>query len=182
MIKLLIAITIVAQLLIPASMILRYESVLDHGELMRFEVRPVDPVNPFRGRYVRLNFSQERVPSKNNEKLPQRSDAYALISVDDQGLANVTSLSVNKPENGTYLKVSVRYRSAGLYSFRYPFDRYYANEAKAPKIEGALRDRRDNTLDDLKVVAEIKIKDGFGVIEELYVGKQTIHEYLQHNK
>jgi uncharacterized membrane-anchored protein len=53
------------QLGVPAAMVLREEATLRGGAELRFRAGPVDPVDPFRGRYVALSLEIER------ERLPE---------------------------------------------------------------------------------------------------------------
>ncbi|MBK6341440.1 MAG: GDYXXLXY domain-containing protein [Flavobacteriales bacterium] len=54
-----------AQLAVPAWMIAGRERVLSQGEVFKFKTAPIDPRDPFRGEYVRLDFEAESaVPGK----------------------------------------------------------------------------------------------------------------------
>ena len=48
------------QLAVPVAMIARREIALRQGESFRFRCAPVDPVDPFRGRYVDLQFDEQQ--------------------------------------------------------------------------------------------------------------------------
>ncbi|HUR30287.1 MAG TPA: GDYXXLXY domain-containing protein, partial [Saprospiraceae bacterium] len=50
------AIMVLVQLYVPASMIMESEKVLKEGKEFKFKTAPVDPTDPFRGKYVELNF------------------------------------------------------------------------------------------------------------------------------
>lgn len=171
------------QLGVPASMILSYEDILSEGTEYRFKVRPVDPADPFRGRYVRLAFDEEEVrgedqPALSIESIPDKQRfAFARIETGANGLAEVIALSGKEPTQGDFIKVDVRIYNKKLYRINFPFDRYYAEESKAPNIENVVASRRrldEGTL----ITAQVHIKNGRGVIAELFVGGQTIHEYL----
>ena len=66
----------VAQLAIPAWMLVSRERVLAEGEPHRFECAPVDPVDVFRGRYVALGFTEN--PVKVPEEWPHSSYGRAV--------------------------------------------------------------------------------------------------------
>ncbi len=51
-----------AQLAVPAWMIVGEERVLRDGRQLKLQTRPVDPADFFRGRYVALGFAVEEVP------------------------------------------------------------------------------------------------------------------------
>jgi hypothetical protein len=69
-----------------------------------------------------------------------------------------------------------------VYYIEYPFDRYYMNEDAAPEAERiyAAQARRpamddEPSRDDYVVV---RIRDGDGVIEQLYLRAQPVEELL----
>jgi len=173
------------QLLVPASMIYSYETTLSKGTTYRFEVIPVDPADPFRGRYVRLGFAvefvEEGVYIQGQETLiDTRGDAFALITQSSNGLAKIAALSISEPKSGDYLKVQVFRSKDRVYRIDFPLDRYYAEESKAPNIERVTQNWRGTESEQPELVtAEVNIYAGKGVISELYVGDQTIHDYLQ---
>lgn len=53
---LLFALLCVAQWAVPLAMVQRAERTLSEGTAYRFRTAPVDPADPFRGRYVTLDF------------------------------------------------------------------------------------------------------------------------------
>lgn len=183
--KILLALILIAQVSVPAFMVYRYESTLTSGTEYRFEVRPYDPYDPFRGRYVDLVFAERTVLYKGDEEISHGDFAYATLKVGADGHAKLVELFTQEPTTGDYLKV--RYRSwshndSSERSVSFIFDRYYANEKKAPNIELEVQQRSREIEESEKVTALVKIKDGLGVIEELYVGDLTIHDYLRNKK
>src|SRR5882724_1990071 len=49
-----------AQIAVPATMVVEHQRTIASGPPWRFQTAPVDPSDPFRGRYVRLGFSATR--------------------------------------------------------------------------------------------------------------------------
>ena len=47
------------QLLVPAKMIWDQEEVMRDGKVFRFKTEPIDPNDPFRGKYITLSFQEE---------------------------------------------------------------------------------------------------------------------------
>ena len=177
-----------AQVYAPVSMMLRYEHILDTGTPFRFAVEPIDPADPFKGRYVRLNFpiqqglmSDLEQPIKKNNFVP-RGKAYAILSTNDDGLAMISKIVASEPNDGDYVAVKSRYFLEEKYSIRFPFDRYYAEESKAPKIESLVWNwQGDENQGQSRpaVIAQVHIKNGHGVISELYVDDIPILDYLE---
>ena len=52
------------QLFVPAQVILQQESVLETGNVYRFKTQPVDPNDPFRGKYITLNYAISSVKTQ----------------------------------------------------------------------------------------------------------------------
>jgi len=186
--KIILSLVILAQLVVPAFMVYKYENTLKNGELYRFKVRPIDPYDPFRGRFVYLSFDRQLVTYNGAESIKYGEFVFASLSKDTEGKAVFNEMFTEKPTTGNYLKVKffkdygVYDKPANVYKIGFIFDRYYSRESKALKIENAIAEnsRRQGIADEEieTVTAAVRIKDGLGVIEELYVGDLTIHEYL----
>lgn len=191
---------IIAQIFIPAAMIQRYESTFQNGSLYKFEVAPVDPVDPFKGRYVRLNFpiANWNVKYQSEDKFKRKDKIYATLKINSEGYAVIDQLykSLPKDSDQEYLKVTVRsvynkYSQAELasYSISLPFDRYYAKETKAPEIERRVMNQDRNT-GELTIPntstssntptssVDVRVLNGFGVIEQLYIEGKAVEEFF----
>ena len=178
------ATTILAQLYVPTSMTQRYENILNTGESYLFKVVPRDPADPFKGRYVHLTFPEDsgqiselKGGAESIRELKRNDSAYAVYEKDELGFAKLVNLHAAKPENSNYIKVKMRFSYDNTYNFKLPFNRYYAEESKAPKIE-ALLWRRDQE-NQREFYADVRVKDGYGVIAELYVDETPILDYLR---
>lgn len=166
----------VLQLLIPASMIGKREAALRHGTAYRFKTRPVDPHDPFRGRYVALQFEENSVKLE-GESVEQGRKLFAEVYEGEDGFAKLGKAGTDRPESGDYIKVRAIYRSGGSLRVNLPFDRYYMNEKRAPEAEraywGANRGTNRNTF------AVVKVLDGMAVTEGLYIDGVHVLEYLE---
>ena len=47
---------VLVQLFVPANMILEQEDILKNGTPYKFKTAPIDPYDPFRGKYVWLGY------------------------------------------------------------------------------------------------------------------------------
>lgn len=193
-----------AQLAVPAWMIAGQERVLARGEVYRFRLRPADPYDPFRGRYLQLAFADNMAPAPGvaRERLYGQK-LCAKIVVDAEGFAKVESLSVKPPAEGPYVWVrTLGDWGDGKVRFDLPFDRYYLREDLAPKAEALLRERlrppeplsrpsdgpmTGEEMEALKawherpaegVYATVRILNGRAALEELYVDGEPILKYL----
>ncbi len=177
-----------AQLYTPVSMALRYEDVLSTGTSYRFLVEPIDPADPFKGRYVRLTFPIERGTlsslgaSIDKDEFKRKDKAFITLDNNPQGRAVISNILREKPASGDYIAVKINYLYDDKYGIDLPFDRYYAEEFKAPKIESIVWDRNRLREDAPEIIADVRIKEGAGVIAELYVGDVPILEFLKLEK
>ncbi len=190
---LILGITVALQLLIPVSMILKHEKVMRDGSLYRFKTRPIDPVDPFQGRYVQLGFENDYIVAPTNAIEPARNErVYVTLGTDPAGLCKMTGWSRSKPEQGNYLKLKYwgkkynwsakddNQRYSGL-QFKLPFDRFYMEESKAPRAERLVRNRRINRSDEntnlfINCWANVRVLNGAGLIEDVLVDGTPIGE------
>ena len=165
----LFAIVCLSQLIFAGLGIARYEHVLSAGTRYRFETAPVDPLDLFRGRYVQLSFTQERCPLPLPHGEIEDHKAYAVLGVDDRGFAKVTSLVAAPPSKGDYVAVTA-YSDYGANEqgtrLSFAFDRFYAEEHRAPELERRYRDQaRDSST--APAYALVRVLDGVAVLEDL---------------
>ena len=170
----------IIQLAVPLYMGWRWENILQTGRQYTWVTAPVDPYDALRGRYVDLRFKEMNGPILDNAQLNYGQTAYAMIAEDQNGYAFISGISASRPEGGegdSYIKIRVSYVQDGnVAHFVLPFKRYYMREDLAPIAEQAYR----NTAGKSATVL-VRVKDGYGVMEELYIGDQTIYEYLRIN-
>lgn len=168
------------QIVTPLSMITRRESVLKNGVQFKFKTAPVDPYDAFRGRYVALRIEGDNVSRPKGVPLNYGQNVYALIAIDEQGFAKFSTLSTSKPQGVPYIQVKVRYVSGDNVQLDLPFDRYYMEEKAAPVTEEIYRQHSRQDKQDAYLL--VRVKDGFAVIEELYVGGRRIEEAVRDAK
>lgn len=165
----------VIQLAQPLYMVWRWEDILQTGHAYQWMTAPVDPYDALRGRYVDLRFKEIKGPVAYGEDLNYGQKAYAAIDADVNGYAYISSVSAGKPQSGDYVAVRVAslIRGGEVY-VTLPFKRYYMREDLAPLAEKVYQRSagKDGTV-------TVRIKNGLGVVEQLYIGGQTIDEYLR---
>lgn len=166
-----------AQLLVPLSMIVRREIVLKEGLQFKFKVAPVDPYDAFRGRYVALQIDESSVPQVKGIKLKNGQAVYALIGVDAQGFAKLTGVLTSRPQGRAYICARALSTYSNKVYLNLPIDRYYMEEKSAPLAEKIYQRHARRDKQDAYVL--VRIKDGFAVIESLYVGGQRIEDAVK---
>jgi uncharacterized membrane-anchored protein len=140
-----VAAAVVVQLALVAVAVSGQLSARLTGDEYSFRVEPVDPIDPFRGAYVALDYP-DLVP--NNENLPgDRGDVFLPLTEDGEVWAAGTPTRT-RPDDGPYLACTDR-----NYEIRCGIDSWFLPQDDARELEGAIRDG--------DVVARVRI-DGRG--------------------
>ncbi|MDD2751640.1 MAG: GDYXXLXY domain-containing protein [Candidatus Omnitrophica bacterium] len=167
----------VLQLAVGFSMIAQREKVLRQGKQFRFKTIPVDPYDAFRGRYIALRIGADKVKKPQGLNLQYGERVYALISVNSQGFAEFSELTKQRPQTGDFIESKVNSFSGDYIMIELPFERYYMQEEAAPSAEKVYQQRARDRKEDTYIT--VRVKDGFGVIEGLYIGTQRIEDYIK---
>ena len=164
------------QLALPAARIRLYEQTLHEGKAFKFRTAPVDPYDAFRGRYVALGFEAGDAAWSGKDKAGHDRKIFALVETGPDGFARFTSASPNRPASGDFLEAKSSY-SAGDNRVRVdvPFDRFYMTEKLAPDAERVYREHSANRR-ERDAYAIVRIRDGLGVIEQVFVGDKPLAE------
>jgi uncharacterized membrane-anchored protein len=174
---LMLVLLFLVQLAVPASMILGREMTLRDGQQFRFRTAPVDPYDPFRGRFVALNLDAASVPLPKDMKLKYRQKVLVRLAVDEAGFAYCRDIVSKPTQEGTYLTARVQSWNKKTVRLQLPFDRYYAEEDLAPEIERAYRAHSRRSKQEAFIT--VRVRDGHGVLEELYIADLPVAEYLR---
>lgn len=167
------------QIAIPAQMILNRESILKTGEAYKFKTVPIDPADPLKGKYIRLDYENEFVNTE-NENWQRGQEIFVVLAIDSLGFAIPTQAFVDPPSAGDFVRAKVRYNTTydkKLY-FDYPFDEFYMNENKAYAAEVAYRDAQRDTIPN-NAYALVFIKNGDAVLENVFINDIPIVEYIE---
>ena len=171
----LFAVMALLQLAVPAGMILSRERTLAQGEAFKFRTAPVDPYDAFRGRYVSLRIENAEAAWPQAKAPTYGQTVYATIETGADGFARFGAASLSRPKDKPYLKVQAGVATdKGGITLQLPFDRFYMEETKAPAAEQAYREHNRRGAQDAYVV--LRVRDGAGVIENLFVGGKPIAE------
>lgn len=170
----LFALLCLVQLSVPASMIARQERTLARGTSYRFRVAPLDPYDPFRGRYLRLTFPDMTVAVDDEHEFRIDQKVFGVLQADEEGFDRVVRVSPQPPASGDYLRVKITRLGAGQVDVWLPFERYYLAENLAPRAERAYREHVRQNSSDAYVTA--RVLDGNGVLQELFVAGMPIEK------
>lgn len=166
------------QLAVPASMIARHELTLQYGRQYRFQTAPVDPYDPFQGRYVALSLQANTAPTLPGITLTLGQRVYAILTEDAAGFATIASLSLAPPGGDTYFQTSVNYVNDDRVQIALPFDRYYTDEHLAPAAERAYWQHSRPQAREAYIT--VRVRKGLAVLEELYIAGKPLREFLQY--
>jgi uncharacterized membrane-anchored protein len=166
---------VIAQAIVPLYLTVKSEIILAQGKEFKFRVRPVDPYDPFRGRYTSLGMMQSAADVLYG--VPEEGSAYAVLQVKDS-FAETSYLTADRPAEGAdYVQVRIdninTYNGKRTASFRYPFDRIFYNEKIAPEIDKVFWSFRGI------VYVTVFIKDGTANIGKLYFDGVEAEQYVK---
>ena len=172
------------QLYVPAKMIWDNEVVLEKGEEYKFRTAPIDPSDPFRGKYIILNYSDNSVRVSEEKDWTEGESLYAVLKKDNSGFAQIKSVSKVEPrESDSFIEVKVAYVSgdgSNELTIDYPFDRFYMEESKAYDAEQAYR---QSQLDSSKVTyALVGVQKGRAVLKDVLIDGVSIREIVIANQ
>ena len=178
-------ILILTQFAVLALMIHSKERILQNGEMFRFKTRPIDPADPFQGRYVRLMFEDDYIPLSQGQvtELKYKEPIYAKVETNEEGFARFSGWCRDRPSSGSFLKTrylgpcnvwnpTTRKSSNQGLRIDIPFNRYYMDEAKAPRAEQAVRDATRST----NCWVNVRILEGQAVVEDVFAKGQSLRD------
>lgn len=172
------------QLYIPAKMVLDQEDILTSGTIYKFRAAPIDPIDPFRGKYITLTYRETTFDIPNEKDWVNGETIYVSFATDNDGFAKIRSVSKDKP-TGTndFLKARVSYISINgenELTIEYPFNRFYMEESKAYDAELTYR---QSQLDTNQVTYSlVSIKKGDAVLRDVLIDGRSIKEIAKANQ
>ena len=137
-----VALVVVAQLACVGAAVAPQLSSRLTGHDYPMEVRPLDPIDPFRGAYVTLDYPGLRPL---HEAAPTRGEVFVPL-VEEDGLWVAASVTARRPDSGPYLACEDRgwVTDCGIGS-------WFADQERATELE--------RTLADEGGVATVRIDD-----------------------
>lgn len=186
--------------LIPVYVAISSQNVLSNGKLYKFKPMAYDPFDPFRGKYLRINYETNGIPTKFD--FDDRDDVYVSIGVDEEGFAFFEEGFKSPPKGKSYLHTTVvranfsdgmsdelreflddeELAEIGIentdtrqrISVKIPnnMNKYFINENDALKAERVFAREQEN------IYIGVRILDGEGRLEDIYVHNQPILKYL----
>ena len=176
--------TVLAQLFVPAKMIWDREDVLKNGIEHKFKTAPIDPNDPFRGKYITLRYADNSIEVENEKGWQRDEIVYLSFETYDDGFSKIKSVSKEEPTGSQdYLKAKVwtaPYKNFKKLTIEYPFDRYYMEESKAYDAEVAYVETQRDT--SKMTYALVNIKNGEAVLKDVLIDGIPIKEIVKANQ
>ncbi|MCY7409645.1 MAG: GDYXXLXY domain-containing protein [Chitinophagales bacterium] len=167
----------VAQLFVPSKMIMDHESILVKGNEFKFKTEPIDPADPFRGKYIRLNFEATEFNVGKEADWESRETVYVILENDEKGFAKIINVAKEIPAvEMQYVKATVSYLSqedsVNTLWIKYPFDKFYMEESKAPDAETVYREAAIDT--NQVAYAVVRVLNGEAVLSDVMIDGKSI--------
>jgi uncharacterized membrane-anchored protein len=172
-----------AQLFVPASMIMHQESVIKTGKAFKFRTAPFDPYDPFRGKYIMLSFEANTFKVPVDSKWEYDQDVYVTLATDEEGFAKIAAVSAEEPNDSPDFVLAKSWgknESDYYLSISYPFDRFYMEESKALEAEQSYMEAQVDT--SMVAYALVKVKSGDAVIENVFIDDVPIKEVVERGR
>ncbi len=171
----------VLQLFVAGKMIFDRQHILNEGAVYKFIMQPVDPNDPFRGKYLTMGFDTDHVDLYDSAISILEGETYpVLLATDEKGYAVFSGISESMPA-GDYLNLKVQQvyeRSDGQTTvyFEMPFNRYYLNEENVELAEELLQAALADSTHS--AYATVRVLDGNAVLEDLVLDEESISDLL----
>lgn len=164
-----------AQIAVPAYMIYQEEMVVMKGEAYKFKTAPVDPADPFRGRYLVLRFEANNFPLDTSLTWQRQQAIFVQLEKDSEGFAKVKNIGPEPPVTGDYVQAKVtRFGNSWNQKvhWEYDFNRFYMQEFQSLKAEKIYR----NAIRDTSSItyAKVMVKDGNSTLTDVIVNDTSI--------
>ncbi len=181
----------IVQWVFTGNMIASHYAIVAHGTAFRFQTQPIDPSHPFTGKYIYLDYKENRFVEKDDDSLFSASDSqkevqagddvYLLLTTDSKGFAAIQHIAKNPPPTGNYVQAKCSYTNVDtgnrtLIFIQYPFDKFYMEEYKAPEAEKIYISANRDTAS--VCYALVKVYKGKAVVENVFINNTAISELI----
>jgi uncharacterized membrane-anchored protein len=166
----------IAQWFVPGQMIYNSEIIMSEGLVFKFKTAPIDPSDPFRGKYITLQFEADFMKFADSTDFVAGQEIFVTFKTDSAGFAEPDEIFQTKPEKGSYLRTTVdyviNYKDDHRIEFDLPFDRFYLEESKALRAEQLYREAQRDSAQ--VAYALVSIGPGQAVIKDVIINDKPI--------
>lgn len=184
--------------LIPVYIAMSSQNVLNNGKLYKFKPMAYDPFDPFRGKFLRVNYETDNVRTQFD--FDERETAYVSIGVDEEGFAFFDEAYKSPPKDKDYLQTTIKWtglvealseemeeamkeddfdissidtRSTVGIEIPDNMNKYFINEDDALRAEKVMAREREN------IYIGVRILDGQVRLDNIFVHDQPILDYIK---
>jgi uncharacterized membrane-anchored protein len=170
-----------AQWIIPGKMVYDSEKIISGGTVFKFKTEPIDPADPFRGKYITLSFEADYIYSDDTTDWQSGDRIFVTFTADSAGFAKAENAYRTPPDEKSYLRTTVSYvndnGSNRRIVFRLPFDRFYLEESKASDAEQLYwKAQRDSAKTAYGLVS---IGPGQAVLTDVIINERPIVDIIE---
>ena len=162
-------------------MIYDQEYTLKNGKAYKFITQPLDPNDPFRGKYIRLDYEISSYKSKDTTWF--RHQEIFVYLKDSLGYAKIDTISKEKLDlKNDFLKTNVDWYNSynKELNISIPFNRFYMEESKAKPAEDLVRNLQDSL--NLNTTYALVYVDGSNfVLENVFINDIAIKDVIDDN-
>jgi len=175
------------QIGVPVSTIVKKNYVLKNGVEVKFEVRPIDPYDAFRGKYLTIkvdNYIKLEKKMFDKRQYIKNQEVYVSIIKKENGFFKFNKILTEKPETtDLYLKTKIdyifKYSKKDFVDIRIeiPFNRFYINEDYAKAGEKLYKKYSSGKPEDAYII--VRLKGGDSVLDKLYFKNIEANKYIK---
>ena len=130
----LFGLTALAQWALPGGLIWKKERILREGRVFKFALQGRDPMDFFRGSYVRLRFSLSDLPIPSGPSRAAGKRVFVVLKTDKDGYADIDAILPDPPRNTRdFVEARAWKDYRGIFHPYFPFNRFYLEEELAKK-------------------------------------------------
>ncbi|MGH7945497.1 MAG: GDYXXLXY domain-containing protein [Opitutaceae bacterium] len=155
---------VVLQVLALAFMAGEREWILRTGRTILLRTAPIDPNDPMRGDYVRLDYEISHVPrnrlagelpkhfppAEDGRRSPERK-VYARLDLGENGIAELADLIDTRPDGGIFIRGRAQNSHGRTVQVRYGIEALFMEQGSARKLENMRTSERAGVPLDIEV-------------------------------
>lgn len=168
-----------SQWYVPGAMIVEREDILKNGRVFRFKTAPVDPSDPFRGKYITLDFEADIFKPDKALKAERGDEVFVMVEEDHRGFARVRGVAQSLPEDATdYFTAEILFNDDEEVHLEYPFERLYLEESKASQAEQVYWEA-NRTDSAQSAYAVVRIRNGETALQDVMINDRSIVDIVR---
>lgn len=170
----------ICQWYVPVSMIAGQEDILRNGQVYHFKTAPVDPSDPFRGKYIVLDFEAEAFKNTTGRQWDRNAEVFAILEEDSDGFAAIANITEERPGTDVdYFAAEVRFADDEVVRLRFPFERFYLEESKAADAEEIYAESTREDAAEADAYAVVRIKEGETALQDVMLDGKSVVELVR---